>query len=140
MTPKQLRNHFSQFDSLWSRVSSKALLKDTEYADDRPFEADFHRARQMLADLFGLPIERLHETYSENQFDCDDFAGTVCSLIKIIDSKRSKSEQAYPVFSCALKENHTVLICYFNGIKFGDPQNGSIWTPEEYKTNVIFIG
>ena len=94
----------------------------------------------MLATLFDLSVDGLYEAYSENQFDCDDFAGTVCSLINIIDAKRGKSEQAYPVFPCALKENHTVLICYSNGIKFGDPQNGTTWTPEEYKTNVIFIG
>ena len=142
MTADELRAELKVFDSFFNRVSRRAILKDREYDDGKPFEDDFERARKLLADLLGVSLDRLGEAYAKDEFDCDDFADCIRSLVKIINRKRSmngKPGSAYPIFAASLKENHTINICVGDKIRFGEPQSGHTWSIEDEKSNVIHI-
>jgi hypothetical protein len=130
MTSSELRHKLRIFDTFFHKVSSRALLKDRVYDPSKPFEADFAEAMTTLSTLSYVPEE----------FDCDDFAEAACALIKIANLQRGTTGKAYPVFPCALKENHTIVIFVGDTIRFGEPQTGQTWGIDESKPNVIFVG
>lgn len=147
ITHQEQRQRMTVFDTgFWRRVSKSALLKDTAYTLGSPeqFIADFHEARQMLADSFGITVDRLAEIYAENEYDCDDMAEAIAANMKIISRKRSMAsgeiKQARPVFPMALKEDHTINYEQTDiGPMFADGGSGEVWGMER-KPNVIFIG
>ena len=123
VSSSEVRDRFKIFDTLFNRVSAKALLRDRAFSlflnrvalEREVLLARLEMARILKVAIFDLP--KIH-TGENGRFDCDDYAALGTSILKALHDvecrQMSATDEARACWEMSRKDaDHTqgIAIC-----------------------------
>ena len=124
VSSSEVRDKFKIFDTLFNRVSAKALLRDEAFSlfkNRQSLEREVRQARLEMARILKVSIEDLPTVHTgENgRFDCDDYAALGISILKAMHDvecrQTGSADEARACWSMSRKDvDHT------QGISIGE--------------------